>query len=112
MLNPTKEPQIPYVTSQLKGLGDTFIFASDNMKVMPDGIIKWVPGPTMTLGTDGFGRSESREALRDFFEVDAQHIVYATLGSLFKNGKIGGDILEKAAKDLKINPDKLNPMMS
>ncbi|MCA9407641.1 MAG: pyruvate dehydrogenase (acetyl-transferring), homodimeric type, partial [Candidatus Omnitrophica bacterium] len=110
MLNPNKKPQVPFVTQQLKGLGDTFIFASDNMKILPDGISKWVPGPMVALGTDGFGRSESREALRDFFEVDARHIVYATLGSLAKNGKISTDILEKAAKDLNINPDKLNPM--
>ena len=82
------------------------------MKTLPDGITKWVPGTSVTLGTDGFGRSESRKALRDFFEVDANHIVFSTLGALYKDGKIKADVVEKAAGDLKINPDKLNPMVS
>ena len=79
---------------------------------LPDGILKWVPGTTVTLGTDGFGRSDSREALRDFFEMDERHIVYATLGTLLKDGKIKADVVKKAAKDLNINPNKLNPMIS
>ncbi len=69
-------------------------------------------GQNVVLGTDGFGRSESREALRDFFEVDARHIVYATLGSLCKRNRIKADVVQKAAADLKINPNKLNPMIS
>jgi len=112
MLNPAETPQVPFVTQCLKDEKDTFIFASDNMKALPDGIIRWVPGPSVSLGTDGFGRSESRKALRDFFEVDARHITYATLGSLLKQGKITADVLKQAAKDLEINPDKLNPMLS
>ena len=56
-----------------------FIAASDYMKVLPESLGKWVPGQLVSLGTDGFGRSESRVALRDFFEVDAKHIVLATL---------------------------------
>jgi len=112
MLNPNDEPKVPFVTEQLKGLGDIFVFASDNMKSLPDGISRWVPGKSIALGTDGFGRSESRAALRDFFEVDERHIVYATLGGLLKENKISKDIVEQAAKDLNINPDKLNPMIS
>ena len=112
MLNPTKTKKVPYITECLADKNDVFVFVSDNMKTLPDGIIKWVPGPTVTLGTDGFGRSESREALRDFFEVDERHIVFATLGTLFKEGKIKEDVVKKAAKDLNINPDKLNPMIS
>lgn len=111
-LNPTQAPKTPYITKTLSGQGDVFVFASDYMKILPDGINRWVPGHAVSLGTDGFGRSESRQALRDFFEVDAKHIVYATLGALYKDKKIGKDILEKAAKDLKINPNKLNPMIS
>ena len=64
------------------------------------------------MGTDGFGRSETREALRDFFEVDAKHIVFATLTALFKEGKIQDKALDKAAKELGINPNKRNPMNS
>ncbi|MCB9719261.1 MAG: pyruvate dehydrogenase (acetyl-transferring), homodimeric type [Candidatus Omnitrophica bacterium] len=112
MLNPHQEPKRPYVTRLLENQGDVFIFASDYMKIMPDGIGKWVPGPYASLGTDGFGRSESRQALRDFFEVDDRHIVYTTLGQLFRQGKVKAETLEQAAKDLKINPDKLNPMIS
>jgi pyruvate dehydrogenase E1 component len=111
-LNPTKEPKVPYITKTLSGQGDVFVFTSDNMKIMPDGLTRWVPGYSATLGTDGFGRSESRQALRDFFEIDARHIVYTTLGALFRQKKISKDILDKAAKDLKINPEKINPMIS
>jgi len=112
MLNPTKEQKIPYIQKQLSNLGEVFVFASDNMKILSDGISKWVPGPMVSLGTDGFGRSESRKALRDFFEVDDRHVTYATLGKLYKEGKIKADLLQRAAKELGINPDKLNPMIS
>jgi len=82
------------------------------MKVLGDSIRQWVPGPYTVLGTDGFGRSESREALRDFFEVDAKHIVWAALSSLHKQKQLGNDMLSKAQNELKIDPDKLNPMIS
>jgi len=88
------------------------VAASDYMKTLPDAISRWFPRKLVSLGTDGFGRSESRKALRDFFEVDARHIVYATLGSLYREKKISADVLKAAAKDLNINPDKLNPMIS
>jgi pyruvate dehydrogenase E1 component len=64
------------------------------------------------LGTDGFGRSENRAALRDFFEVDAKHIVLATLGALARENKIGADVVERAIQELGINPDKANPATS
>ena len=112
ILRPTEKPKVPYVTQTLAKEDGVFVAASDYMKALPDSIYRWVPRPLISLGTDGFGRSESRKALRDFFEVDARHIVYATLGSLFRENKIKADVLTKAAKDLKINPDKLNPMIS
>jgi pyruvate dehydrogenase E1 component len=112
MLNPDKEPLIPYVTQQLQDKADVCVFASDNMKIMPDGIGKWVPLPYVTLGTDGFGRSESRKALRDFFEIDSRHVAFAALGKLYKEGKIDKATVDQAAKDLEINTDKLNPMIS
>ena len=65
-----------------------------------------------SLGTDGFGRSEGRSALRDFFEVDAKHIVLATLGDLARDGKIEVAVVQKAIKDLGINPEKPNPAIS
>ncbi len=111
-LNPKETPKVPYVTQILKNEKDVFVFVSDNMKAMSDGISKWVPGPMVSLGTDGFGRSESRKALRDFFEIDARHIVFATLSKLYRENKIKADVLDKAAKELSINPNKLNPMIS
>jgi pyruvate dehydrogenase E1 component len=111
LLNGTKN-QVPYVTMLLQNEKGVFISASDYMKVLGDSIRHWVPGPYTVLGTDGFGRSESREALRDFFEVDAKHIVWATLTTLADQKQIGKEALIKAQAELKINPKKLNPMIS
>jgi len=107
-----KKVRVPYVTQVLQNEKGVFVSASDYMKVLGDSIRQWVPGPYKVLGTDGFGRSESRPALRDFFEVDAKHIVWATLTSLHEQKQIGDDVLSKAQSDLKINPNKLNPMIS
>jgi len=127
MLHPTQKAKVPYVTQTLKGASGPgpFIAASDYMKVLPDSIAQWVPGKLVSLGTDGFGRSENRASLRDFFEVDAKHIVLATLHALAgeksvdkdkveKDKKDGGDgvsakVLEKAIRDLGIDPEKRNP---
>jgi len=111
LLNGNKA-KVPYVTRLLQAEKGVFVSASDYMKVLGDSIRKWVPGPYTVLGTDGFGRSESREALRDFFEVDTKHIVWATLTSLYDQKQISSDVLSKAQTDLKINPNKLNPMIS
>ena len=105
-----KKNHVPYVTQVLQNEKGVFISASDYMKTLGDSIRQWVPGPYTVLGTDGFGRSESREALRDFFEVDAKHIVWGTLTSLHDQKKIGADVLARAQGELKINPLKRNPM--
>jgi len=107
-----KKNRVPYVTQMLQAEKGVFVSASDYMKVLGDSIRKWVPGPYTVLGTDGFGRSESREALRDFFEVDAKHIVWAALTTLHDQKQISDEVLSKAQGDLKINPNKLNPMIS
>jgi pyruvate dehydrogenase E1 component len=70
---------------------------------------KWVPGRLLLLGTDGYGRSESRAALRDFFEVDARHIAYTALCGLASEKQIEANVLKKARKALEIDPEKLNP---
>jgi pyruvate dehydrogenase E1 component len=80
------------------------------MKALPDGIAKWVPVPLVALGTDGFGRSETREALRDFFEVDAKHVAWATLSTLYRKGEVRRDVLDRAREHLGIDPNKMNPM--
>ncbi len=112
MLNPTKKQKVAYISQILKDEEGVFVAASDYVKALPDSIAKWIPGHLTSLGTDGFGRSESREALRDFFEVDHRHIVYATLGALAKDGKVKNEILEKAKKQLNIKSDKPNPIVS
>lgn len=111
MLNPDKKEKVPYVSTQIENAG-VIVAASDYMKAIPDSISKWLPNRLHALGTDGFGRSEGRAELRDFFEVDTKHIVFATLYALFKEGKFKAADLKKAMKDLDINPGKLNPMIS
>ena len=71
-----------------------------------------MPGHCHTLGTDGFGRSDTRAALRDFFEIDARHIAFAAIAALFHEGTIGKDLVETAQKKLDIQSDKKNPMTS
>ena len=112
MLHPTQTPKVPYVTQTLKGATGPFIAASDYMKVLPESIAQWIPGKLVALGTDGFGRSENRASLRDFFEVDAKHIVLATLYALAAEKQLAGNVLEKAVRDLGIDPEKRNPATS
>jgi pyruvate dehydrogenase E1 component len=72
-------------------------------------IAQWMPRRVACLGTDGFGRSESRDALRDFFEVDARHIAFTALVELYREKQVDTKLIERAAKELGINPGKLNP---
>jgi pyruvate dehydrogenase E1 component len=112
MLHPGETPLVPYVTQCLKDAPGVFVAASDYMKVLPESIAQWVPRQLVALGTDGFGRSEGRAALRDFFEVDAKHIVLATLNALARDKKIDAGTLQNAIKDLGINPEKPNPAIT
>ncbi len=112
LLNPLEKPKVPYVKKMLENEQGVFVAASDYVKTLPDSISRWFPGPLASLGTDGFGRSDGRKSLRDFFEVDSRHIVFAALVQLFRQNKIKADVLQKAAKELEINPKKLNPMIS
>ncbi|MFI5071967.1 MAG: pyruvate dehydrogenase (acetyl-transferring), homodimeric type [Terriglobales bacterium] len=112
LLHPGEKPRVPFVTQCLKDAPGVLVAASDYMKVLPEAIAQWMPRPLVALGTDGFGRSENRAALRDFFEVDAKHIVLATLNALVKDKQIKADTLQSAIKELGINPEKLNPAIS
>ncbi|MCH7770540.1 MAG: pyruvate dehydrogenase (acetyl-transferring), homodimeric type [Bacteroidetes bacterium] len=112
MLNPTKKRKISYIAELFNDNDGVFVATTDYLKVLPDSIAKWLPKPLASLGTDGFGRSASRGALRNFFEVDAKHIVFAALGELAKEGKIKNTVLDKAEKELGIKPDKVNPLYS
>jgi len=112
MLNSEKEQRVPYVSELVDKKTDVLVAASDYMKVLPDSISRWLPVPLHSLGTDGFGRSETRESLRDFFEVDARYIVLAVLHKLARLGKLDAKVPAAAMKDLGIDPDKRNPHTS
>jgi pyruvate dehydrogenase E1 component len=112
LMHPTEKAKVPYISNVLKNEDGVFVAASDYVKALPDSIAKWFPGKLYSLGTDGFGRSEGRASLRDFFEVDAKHIVLATLYSLSIEKKIKPEVVAKALKDLKIKHNKPNPMIS
>ena len=103
---------MPYVTQCLKDAPGAFVAASDYVKALPDSIDRWLPRPLEVLGTDGFGRSESRASLRDFFEVDHRYIVVATLRSLAKDGKLAPSVVQDAIKALGVNAEKPNPAVS
>ncbi len=110
MLHPDEPPRLPYVAECLKHEPGVIVAASDYMKVLPDMLAKWIPGRLISLGTDGFGRSASRQALRDFFEVDARFIALGALSGLAREGAIKPSAVKKAMKVLDINPDKPNPV--
>jgi pyruvate dehydrogenase E1 component len=109
MLHPAEAPKKCYVEQLLEKETGPFVAVSDNMKIVPDQIAPWVPGGLMSLGTDGFGRSDTRERLRRFFEVDAESIVVGTLFALAEKGQIERATVAKAIKDLGIDPEKKFP---
>jgi pyruvate dehydrogenase E1 component len=109
MLHPTQPPKRSYLEELLAKEQGVFVAVSDNMKIVPDQIAPWVPGGLTTLGTDGFGRSDTRERLRRFFEVDAELTVVATLYALAEKGKIEMGVVQKAIKELDVNPEKAHP---
>ena len=111
MLHPTETAKKPRVTELLEKEQGVFVAVSDNMKIVPDQIAPWIPGGLTTLGTDGFGRSDTRERLRRFFEVDAELTVIATLHALAKKGAIERTVVAQAIKDLNVNPEKLAPVL-
>ncbi len=85
------------------------VAASDYLKSQPGMIARFINKPVVTLGTDGFGRSEDRASLRDFFEVDARHIAATTLATLARETQFDLKIVKQAFQDLEINPDKVDP---
>ena len=111
-LHPAEAPRTPYVTEALRDSPGVIVAATDYLKTLPHMISSWIPRRIASLGTDGFGRSEGRSALRDFFEVDARFITLATLNELFLDGKIEEKVVKKAIADLGINAEKPNPVTS
>jgi pyruvate dehydrogenase E1 component len=112
MLHPSEKPRVPYITQCVGDKPGVFVAASDYVKALPDSISQWLPGPLVSLGTDGFGRSDSRAALRDFFEIDARFITLATLAALAREQKIKANVVERAMRDLDIDPEKIDPRLA
>lgn len=109
-LHPTEPRRVPYVQQCLADAPGVFVAASDYLKLLPDSIARWLPRQLVSLGTDGFGRSDGRLALRDFYEVDARHIAFATISALVREGSMEASVAERAGRELEINPEKVDPM--
>jgi pyruvate dehydrogenase E1 component len=109
-LHPDETPRVPYIAQCLQDQQGVLVAASDYLKVLPATVSKWIPRRIATLGTDGFGRSEGRESLRDFFEVDSRFITIAVLHELAQDGLVGEATVQNAIRDLAINPEKPNPL--
>jgi pyruvate dehydrogenase E1 component len=109
-LHPHEEPATAYARQCLGGDDKTLVVAaSDYTKALPLSIRHWAPARFVALGTDGFGLSEGRAALREYFEVDARHVAYATLEALSRQEAISAEQLREAARKLEIDPDKADP---
>jgi pyruvate dehydrogenase E1 component len=111
MLHPTEPPRKSYLESLLATEQGVFVAVSDNMKLVPDQISEWVPRGLFSLGTDGFGRSDTRASLRRFFEVDAECTVIGTLYALAQKGQVEKKLVAQAIKDLGVNPEKVHPVL-
>ncbi|RMF24349.1 MAG: pyruvate dehydrogenase (acetyl-transferring), homodimeric type [Deltaproteobacteria bacterium] len=110
LLHPEARPHVPRFTSNLADGGGPIIAASDYLKAVPDALARWAPRRMQVLGTDGFGRSDTREALRDFFEVDARHIAFAAVAELYRDAALPAADVERARKELAIDPDRPDPV--
>ncbi len=110
LLHPAQKPRVPYVTQTLADAPGPLVAATDYLRALPNSIAKWMPRRLAALGTDGFGRSEGRASLRDFFEIDARFITLATLHELQLEGKIQASVVQKAIKELEINSEKRDPV--
>ena len=108
-LHPGDPARVPYLTRALEHSAGPIIAASDFVKLAPDMIARWVKPPFVPLGTDGFGRSDTREALRRHFEIDAGHIVVATLSALCQQGHVAPGVVARAIQEFGIDPEKPEP---
>ena len=109
LLHPGESPRLPWVAQCLSEAPGVFVAASDYLRALPDSIDRWIPRPLTVLGTDGFGRSDTRESLRAFFEVDHRYVVLATLGALARDGHVDAQVARDAVRTLGIDPEKPNP---
>ncbi len=109
LLHPGKKPRVPFVTQQLEGHAGPVVAASDYVRLFPEQIREFLPRRFVTLGTDGFGRSDNREGLRHFFEVDRRYVVIAALRAMSDEGQLDAEQVAEAIKKYGVNPEKPNP---
>jgi pyruvate dehydrogenase E1 component len=109
-LHPDQEPRVPYVVEQLRSSEGPIVAATDYLKAVPDMVARWVDRSFTPLGTDGFGRSDTRDALRAHFEVNAEHMSYAALHALCQVGEGSREELTGALGELGIDPDRIDPL--
>ncbi|HIJ85682.1 MAG TPA: pyruvate dehydrogenase (acetyl-transferring), homodimeric type, partial [Magnetococcales bacterium] len=109
-LHPQEPPRLPYLTRCLEGYAGPVIAATDYVRTLPDMVAQWVPQGMVSLGTDGFGRSDSRPALRDFFEVDVKYITLAALSALYRRGELDIHVVNQAIRQLGIDPQRPDPV--
>ena len=110
LLHPEQAPRVPYISQVLGEFRGPYVAATDYMRMVPDQVRQWVPGRYHVLGTDGFGRSDSRAALRHFFEVDHRYVVVAALKALADEGTLDRGTVRKAIEAFGIDPEKPNPV--
>ncbi|MEQ1834223.1 MAG: pyruvate dehydrogenase (acetyl-transferring), homodimeric type [Candidatus Eisenbacteria bacterium] len=108
-LHPTDKPRVPYVTQALSGAEGPVVVTSDWIKSVNDMPARWIPNRFVALGTDGYGRSDTREALRRHFETDAEHVVVATLHALMQDGKVKPEVVAKAIQEYGLAADIVDP---
>ncbi|HEV2105501.1 MAG TPA: pyruvate dehydrogenase (acetyl-transferring), homodimeric type [Candidatus Eisenbacteria bacterium] len=111
-LHPAQPPRLPYVTRALQGAKGPVVATSDWLKAVNDMPARWIPNRFTALGTDGFGRSDTREALRRHFEVDAEHVVVAVLHGLMLDGAVKADVVERAIREYGLQPDAPDPRLA
>jgi pyruvate dehydrogenase E1 component len=108
-LHPTEPPQEPFVVEALGQQDGPVVAVTDSIRAVPDQISRWVHQPFVSLGTDGFGRSDQREALRRFFEIDPEHIAVAVLAKLAEMGEVKPETVADAIARFGIEPDRTPP---
>jgi pyruvate dehydrogenase E1 component len=107
-----KAPRVSYLDQTLGDSDGIFVAATDYLKMLPESIANWLPGRLIALGTDGFGRSDGREHLRAFFEVNAEHIALAALQGLVEEGTVEEETVRRAVDEWEIDPEKQDAMMT
>ena len=112
LLHPDQQPRRSYLEEILDGVEGPFVAVSDYMRLVCEQIARWLPGRMTVLGTDGFGRSDTRVALRRHFEIDAEHIAFATLHALAREQRIEPKIVVEARRLLGIDPEHIDPILA